>query len=56
MALNKLTALQVVKISKPGRYLDGGGLYLNVYDSGAKAWEYRFTINKKNSLYGVGCL
>lgn len=54
MALNKLTALQVVKISKPGRYLDGGGLYLNVYDSGVKAWEYRFTINKKTRYMGLG--
>lgn len=54
MALNKLTAVQVAKISKPGRYLDGGGLYLNVYESGAKAWEFRFTINKKTRYMGLG--
>lgn len=38
----KLTA-RTVATAKPGRYCDGGGLYLHVAASGAKSWVFRFT-------------
>ena len=38
---DNLTALQVARIKKPGRYADGGSLYLSVKDTGAKSWLFR---------------
>ena len=35
-----LTARQVTKLTEPGRYGDGGGLYLNVSQSGSKSWVF----------------
>jgi hypothetical protein len=39
----RLTVL-VVKSKKlaPGMYCDGGGLYLNVRDSGSRSWIFRY--------------
>lgn len=50
--LNKLTALQVNKIDKPGLYGDGGGLTLQVTKAGVKSWLFRFMRNGK--AYGMG--
>ena len=50
--LNKLSALQVSKISKPGLYGDGGGLTLQVTKAGVKSWLFRFM--KEGKAYGMG--
>jgi len=39
--INRLSALKVKKETKPGRYSDGGGLYLLVKESG-KSWIFRW--------------
>jgi hypothetical protein len=39
----KRTAKDPSKITKPGRYGFGGGLWLTVAPSGGKSWSYRFT-------------
>jgi integrase len=40
MAREILTALQVRNQTKPGKYADGGGLYLNVREGGSKSWLF----------------
>lgn len=50
---NALTSLSV-KNAKPGRYADGGGLYLLVKDTGARSWVYRFTLNGRTRDVGLG--
>lgn len=50
---NALTSLSV-KNAKPGRYADGGGLYLLVKPTGARSWVYRFTLNGKTRDVGLG--
>lgn len=50
---NALTPL-TVKNAKPGRYADGGGLYLLVKASGARSWIYRATIAGKVRDIGLG--
>lgn len=40
--LNRLTVRQVLTITKPGRYADGGGLYLKVRPSGSRQWVFLF--------------
>lgn len=42
MARNKLTALQVRNLSEPGRYNDGGGLYLFITARGGRSWVFRY--------------
>jgi|SRR5579862_3051366 len=51
---NRLTALKVNKTSKPGRYCDGGGLYLQVSRSHSKAWLFRFTLDGRAREMGLG--
>src|ERR1700691_3218123 len=49
----KLTA-RAAATSKPGRYGDGGGLWLVVARSGARKWVYRFTFGGRITAMGLG--
>ena len=52
----KLTALKVARISKPGKYNDGKGLYLYVKESLAKCWVFRYKIEGLEHYMGMGGL
>ncbi|RUX47769.1 site-specific integrase [Mesorhizobium sp. M4A.F.Ca.ET.050.02.1.1] len=52
--INKLSAAFVNKASKPGRYSDGGGLYLQISQFNTKSWVFRFMIDSKARTYGLG--
>lgn len=52
----RLNALQVAKLEKPGYYCDGGGLYLQVSKSGSKSWIMRYTLVGKPCEMGLGSL
>lgn len=52
--LNKLSAISVAKLTKPGRYGDGGGLWLQVSPSLTKAWLFRFMLNGRARQMGLG--
>ena len=49
-----LTARMVQTEKKPGLYGDGGGLYLQVAETGAKTWVYRFQIRGRRHDMGLG--
>lgn len=51
---NALTVKAVQNLKEVGKYLDGGGLYLQVTKAGVKSWIYRFDINKKRREMGLG--
>ena len=51
---NRLTALQVAKLSKPGLYGDGGGLTLQITPAGVKSWLHRYMIDGKSFAMGLG--
>lgn len=51
-----LTALQVTKTIKPGRYGDGHGLYLQVSSSGVKSWLLRYERLGRERWMGLGPL
>lgn len=51
-----LSAVQVVKITKPGRYGDGQGLYLQVTQSGVKSWLLRYERAGRERWMGLGPL
>ena len=48
----RLSALQVSKLTKPGLYGDGGGLTLQITATGAKSWLFRYMVAGKP--YGMG--
>ena len=50
----KLSPAFVRKVSKPGRYCDGNGLYLKVDPSGARRWEQRLVIQGRQRTMGLG--
>ena len=54
--VNKLSALGVSKMTKPGYYGDGAGLYLQVSASGSKSWIFRFTLARKQREMGLGAV
>ncbi|WP_156457931.1 Arm DNA-binding domain-containing protein, partial [Sphingomonas sp. Leaf412] len=53
-ALNKLNVKQAAALTKPGRYSDGGGLYLRVTTTGSRSWVFMSVENKKRAEIGLG--
>ncbi len=54
--MEKLTAVEVKKLSKPGLYGDGGGLTLQITKAGSKSWLFRYMIDGKPYGMGLGPL
>jgi integrase len=52
--LLRLSQKEVVNKKIPGYYPDGGGLYLQVIESGSKSWLFRFVLNGKERQMGLG--
>lgn len=56
-ARNRLSAVQVRSIAQPGRYCDGGGLWLQVSPGRGgvtKCWLFRFQLNGRARTMGLG--
>ncbi len=54
--VEKLSAMKVARISKPGKYADGKGLYLQVTKALVKSWLFRYEIHKVEHAMGLGPL
>ncbi len=52
----KLSATKVAKLSEPGRYGDGRGLWLHIGPAGNKSWVLRFMRDGKPREMGLGAL
>jgi integrase len=52
--IGKLTALGVDRAKRRGYYGDGGGLFLQVSNSGAKSWVFRFKEGGRLREMGLG--
>jgi len=52
-SLHKLTAI-AVKNKEPGKYADGGGLWLHVRPDGKAQWFFRFTVHGRRREMGLG--
>lgn len=52
-ALNKLTAVEV-KSKAPGKYSDGGGLWLHKREDGGGQWVLRVTVHGRRREMGLG--
>lgn len=51
---NKLTALKISRTTKPGRYGDGLGLWLQVSKTGTKSWLFRYMRDGRAREMGLG--
>jgi integrase len=54
--INKLSARKVETVSAPGRHSDGGGLYLNVTESGGRSWLFMYKTGGRRREMGLGSL
>jgi integrase len=54
--IDRLSALKVERVKKPGMYADGGGLYLRVTPEGAKNWVLRYMLDRRPHWMGLGPL
>ena len=52
--VNQLSDVFVRTVTKPGRYCDGNGLYLDVQPSGSRSWVQRITIARRRRESGLG--
>lgn len=51
-----LTVKRIGRLTEPGRYSDGGNLYLRVKPSGAKSWVFRYEFKGRERTLGLGPL
>ena len=51
---NRLTALKVKSLEKPGRYADGHNLWLQISENGGKSWVLRYMLDGKARHMGLG--
>lgn len=54
--IEKLSAVGVTKLTKPGYHGDGAGLWLQISATGSKSWIFRYTLNGKAREMGLGPL
>ena len=54
MRTGKLSALKVKGLTAPGRYGDGGGLWLQVRDADRRSWLFRYARGGKARQMGLG--
>lgn len=54
--INRLTAKAVSQKSKPGRYPDGGHLWLQVSKWGTKSWIFRYSRQGRDRHMGLGSI
>lgn len=54
--IHKLSARKVETIRVPGRHSDGGGLYLNVTESGGRSWLFMYKTGGRRREMGLGSL
>jgi Arm DNA-binding domain len=53
---NRLSAVTGAMSKGAGMYADGGGLYLQVSNSGSKSWVFRFRFQGRRRDMGLGAL
>jgi hypothetical protein len=52
--MGKLTAVKIRSVTQPGRYSDGGGLFLEIDGKGAASWILRIQTDGKRQDIRLG--
>jgi integrase len=50
----RLSALKIANLTRPGYFADGGNLYFRIASSGARGWIFRFTVAGRTRDMGLG--
>ena len=53
-SLNRLSAVEIGRAKEAGYLHDGGGLYLQITEAGARSWVYRFSLAGRRRDMGLG--
>ena len=53
-SINKLSARAVETVTAPGRYSDGGNLYLSISANGGRRWVFMYRFGGKQREMGLG--
>ncbi|HEX3217284.1 MAG TPA: Arm DNA-binding domain-containing protein [Aestuariivirgaceae bacterium] len=53
-SINKLSARAVETVKAPGRYSDGGNLYLSISANGGRRWVFMYRFAGKQREMGLG--
>jgi integrase len=53
-SINKLSSRTVETLKAPGRYSDGGNLYLSISDNGGRRWVFMYRFGGKQREMGLG--
>jgi integrase len=53
-SINRLTAIKVQRIKRPGYHADGGGLWLQVSRAGGKSWVFTYSVRARAREMGLG--
>jgi len=54
--MGKLTTQQFDTLKAPGRHANGGNLYLNISQAGAKSWVFFYRFETRQREMGLGSL
>ena len=52
--LHKLSAMKVARLKAPGMFGDGGGLWLQITETGNRSWAFRFMLQGRARQMGLG--
>ena len=52
--VKKLVPIELARMTDPGMYLDGKGLYFRIGEGGSKSWIFRFRFDGKRRDMGLG--
>ena len=52
--MGRMTKLAIDRLSVPGRYIDGDGLYLQISKTGGRSWLLRYQLNHRPRFMGLG--
>jgi hypothetical protein len=52
--IERLSALEAKRLTRPGMHPDGMGLYLQISPGGAKSWIYRYSLKGRARAMGLG--
>lgn len=55
-SISRLSALGVKRMTRPGFYCDGAGLYLQIARGGSKSWVFKYCLDGRKRQMGLGGL
>jgi len=55
MSSNKLTDAKIKALKEKGKHSDGGGLFIQVTQTGSKLWRLKYRFGGREKIFSLGC-